>query len=179
MEIQCNGGNKEKRFTARNGDIDFTGTELKSIKHMTLASKDGCIKAANAKLTVTNQNLLMNAVGPCLDGSSDTVIDVSGAEIFADTTIRINAQTTQACTAANNGGVDCINAEGAMFTANSVKPRFNGDNTAPYDPNVLDDTAECGAGMEVLVPTGNGNVAIRTPGLNGVIDVCNAVVVEN
>ena len=160
--VKCNGGSKEKRFSAQ-GDIDITGSTITAIDHVTFTSKAGRWLAAGA--TLSGESIVAVIKG---DGTSPS-IDLSNATI--NTTAHTTITAGSACAAPI-----CINADGATINASNIImtadsntgvislcgailtdagadfPTLNGDSNSPpsvpphdYEPNVLDRDipAEC------------------------------------
>jgi hypothetical protein len=151
--VSCNGGHKEKRFTAK-GDIHLEGTTLTSVDHITFNSGQGAIFAAGATIE-SGDAIVMNSRNP---------IDLKNASITAGEHMNVTAgagcplaATGTPCIDATNaniqggemqwfarGGNSIIKLCGGTFTVPGSKvPSFNGDNNSPYGPNVLDTAAEC------------------------------------
>jgi hypothetical protein len=150
--VTCNGGSKEKRFTAK-GDIHLEGSTITSIDHISFNTQGGIF--AQGATIESNDAIVMNAKNP---------VDLRGAIISAGAQMNVTAGTGCAlppaiCIDATNaniqggsllwwarGGAAVIKLCGGDFEAIGVKvPRFNGDSTPPFSPNVLDTAAECGA----------------------------------
>jgi len=155
--VPCNGGNKEKRFTAGTF-LDFTGSTITSDEHVTFTCGtadptqgdliapgatflfdslfikcSGMVNISNATIVLV-KNLNGAGIGSqCAVGGP--CIDASGAKITAGPLIL----------SANNGQ-SVINACGGTFTTpGKTFPKLNNDTTPPYAPNVLDTALECGA----------------------------------
>jgi len=162
--VKCNGGSKEKRFTAQ-GDIDITGSTITAIDHVTFTSKAGRWLAAGANLSAESIVAVIKG-----DGTSPS-IDLSDATINTTAHTSITAGTGCIAPVLPLDPADtCINANGATINASNIvmlanvelgvidvceatlddfgadHPTLNGDSTPPYDdpPNRVVDTAlEC------------------------------------
>jgi hypothetical protein len=158
VAVTCNGGHKEKRFTAGTF-LDLTGSFITSDEHVTFTCGTadpaqghlkasgatfmfdslfvkcpGTIDISNATLVMV-KNLNMGGVGSqCAPGA--LCVNASGANITARPLI-ITA----------NGGQSLIDVCGGTFTLLPGKtfPKLNSDTEPPYTSNVLDTGAECGA----------------------------------
>jgi hypothetical protein len=158
VAVTCNGGHKEKRFTAGTF-LDLTGSFITSDEHVTftcgtanpaqgnLIAKGatflfdslfvkcpGTIDISNATLVMV-KNINMGGVGAqCAPGA--LCVDASGANITARPLI-ITANT----------GQSIIDVCGGTFTLlpGTTFPKLNGDTVPPYTTNVRDTGAECGA----------------------------------
>jgi hypothetical protein len=152
----CGGGATEIRVTAQL-DLDISGTTIIALDHLTLDSKKGGILAGpkNGQPSVIN-------VADSFAALAFKTIDMREAEWTAAT---IKVTSGGGCVAADAGF--CINAEKSILTANNIRilannkngdinacaatmtaagsdfPALNLDNSAPYDPNVVDTAAEC------------------------------------
>jgi len=104
--VRCNGGAKEKRFTAQ-GDIDITGSTITAIDHVTFTSKDGRWLAAGANLQAESIVAVIKG-----DGTSPS-IDLSNATI--NTTAHTSITAGSECAAPI-----CINADGATINASNI-----------------------------------------------------------
>jgi hypothetical protein len=164
--VKCNGGSKEKRFTAQ-GDIDITGSTITAIDHVTFTSRAGRWLAAGANLQAESIVAVIKG-----DGTSPS-IDLSDATINTTAHTSITAGTGCIAPVLPLDPADtCINANGATINASNIvmlanvelgvidvceatlddtgadHPTLNGDSTPPYDdaPNrVVDTAAECTA----------------------------------
>jgi hypothetical protein len=158
--VKCNGGHKEKRFTATNGTIDIENSRIDSIEHVTFTAKE--FKGKNSILT--GDSIVIRASGK---------VDVTDANYTTDFQLQITSGT--GCAA----GIECITAKGLkavgapiIITArngasiiNLCKgtnqatlevpgagvPRLNNDGVDPYTINTLDDVGDCGAGNEAII----------------------------
>lgn len=150
--VQCDGGSKEKRFLARNGDIDIHGTTLTSAKHITFTTENGNLLGAGANLTSTDDRIVFKIEG---------TIDLSGATLNALKDIRVASTTCPAAPAV------CVDLSFSTVTAEDIVvvtpsnsgiirlcgathddlgadfPTYNGDSTPPYNGTVLEDAVEC------------------------------------
>jgi hypothetical protein len=182
--VKCNGGSKEKRFTAQ-GDIDITGSTITAIDHITFTSRAGRWLAAGA--TLSGESIVAVIKG---DGTSPS-IDLSNATI--NTTAHTSITAGSGCIAPVlplDPADTCINANGAKITASNIvmlanaelgvidvceatlddvgadHPTLNGDSTPPYDdpPNrVVDTAAECDAFVAPDLDGNKGPVVIVLP----------------
>jgi hypothetical protein len=112
--VKCNGGSKEKRFTAQ-GDIDITGTTLTSIDHITFTSKTGRLLASGANLT-SGDSIVFAIKG---DGTSPS-IDLSNATITTATHTTITAGSECPLASLVYPANVCINANGALIQASNI-----------------------------------------------------------
>jgi hypothetical protein len=174
----------EKRFTANKGDVIFENSKIDSVRHMTITAKDGCVRAAGAQLTDFTQNVTFQGAGPCIHDPSTTTVDLAGAIVFAKTHITVRARGNGQSSCNPAAGEVCLDATGASFTARSLVPKFNADNSPDYDPFVFDTAAECSAfggfGPVMLSNPNLGQVIMTTPN-NGndpgdTISICDAMI---
>ena len=115
--VKCNGGHKEKRFTAINGVIDITGSRIDSIEHMTFTSK----KFKGAGSILTAESVVINVSGgPTLsDPAVVPAIDISNASYTTDAQLQIRAGT--GCPADNDPAApNCIVAKGFQGTGSPL-----------------------------------------------------------
>jgi hypothetical protein len=158
VQVTCNGGHKEKRFTAGTF-LDLTGSFITSDEHVTFTCGtadpaqghlkasgatflfdslfvkcSGTIDISNATLDMVKNLNMGNVGGQCPAGA--LCVNASGATINAKPLI-ITA----------NGAQSVIDVCGGTFTTTpgTTFPKLNNDTTPSYDTNVLDTTAECGA----------------------------------
>ena len=157
--VKCNGGHKEKRFTAKT-DVDITDSKITSVEHMTFTAKDGQIKASGAELSA--EAIVMTAKGPI--NISKAIIKTTAGE----TKITAGSGCPALPGTCINGREADIEGINVLMTANSGnaridvcgatitdlgpdKPTFNGDTTAPFSrvvlgfETIIDDAGECPA----------------------------------
>jgi len=111
---KCNGGSKEKRFTAKE-DIDITGSTLTSIDHVTFTSTAGRLLASGANLT-SGDSIVFAIKG---DGTSPS-IDLSNATITTATHTTITAGSECPLASLVYPANVCINANGALIQASNI-----------------------------------------------------------
>jgi len=156
--VSCNGGHKEKRFTAGTF-IDFTGSTITADEHVTFTCKginfpavpnsgdllasgatfdmDSLVINCKGKVDITKSHITMAAhltINSGLNCPANTIcIDASEATIIAKP-VRWNT----------GGGGRIIDVCGATFTlAGSGFPSLNGGTSPPYGATVLDTAVEC------------------------------------
>lgn len=161
--VECNGGHKEKRFTAGTF-IDFTGSTITSFEHVTFTCKglgfpgipdSGDLKASGA--TFLFDSLVINCKGK---------VDLSNATVTMVKNLSVNVGAN--CPVPSPVGQPCVDLSGAKITAKPLIvtahagqstidacdatfivlpgisfPKLNNDPSPPYDTNVLDTSAEC------------------------------------
>lgn len=173
--VSCNGGHKEKRFTAGTF-IDFTGSTITSDEHVTFTCKGLNFPA------VPNSGDLM-AKGATFDMDS-LVINCKGKVDLSDSTIIMAAHlTVNSGTNCAAAPTVCIDTSGAKITAQPIRmtarsgqsvidtcastmtlisaafPNLNGDTTPPYGNNTLDTAAECAPDPAATFCNNNGCVS--------------------
>jgi hypothetical protein len=152
--VKCNGGHKEKRFTATNGTINIEGGRIDSIEHMTFTAKE--FKGAGS--TLTGESIVIKVTGK---------VDVTDAEYTTDLQLNISSGTgcaaaTECITAKGFKGVGLpivMTARGGASIINLCKsaidqadlnqpgtglPKLNNDATSPYPATVLVTDGQCG-----------------------------------
>jgi hypothetical protein len=150
--VTCNGGHKEKRFTAT-GDIDITNSKITSVDHITFTSNGGKILADGAVIETGDTLKIFGKNGVTMKGATFTAgatLNVSGGTGCPVNSLCIDATDANVQGAQMNwfarGGSARIRLCGGTFIVPGVKvPAFNGDGTPPYGASVLEDAAECGA----------------------------------
>jgi hypothetical protein len=173
-EVSCNGGHKEKRFTAGTF-IDFTGSKITSDEHVTFTCKginfpavpnSGDLMAHGAEFDM--DSLVINCKGK---------IDLSDSKINMAAHLTVNAGTN--CPV----GTLCIDASGATINAQPIRmtarnntsiidacastmtlvgtafPILNGDNSPPYGNLTVDTAAECAPRAAATFCNNNGCVS--------------------
>jgi hypothetical protein len=154
--VTCNGGHKEKRFTAFTF-IDITGGTITSDEHVTFTCKTGEFKGNDSVLE--GESVIIRCAGK---------VNLQRARITAPASVAITSGTACAI------GALCIDARGdadpartTMITGKPIimtargsqsildvcavnftvpgtgKPKLNSDSAPPYSPNVLDTGTEC------------------------------------
>lgn len=101
QEQPCNGGCKEKRFQAKNGGIDITGTTITSKEHITFWCGPGGLQGAGSTILSDDKVLIDCTTGPSLGGNIDlTNATISGLNgpATAGTTLRTDPPSTITCT---------------------------------------------------------------------------------
>jgi hypothetical protein len=172
--VKCNGGHKEKRFTAQNGVIDITDSRIDSIEHVTFTAK----KFKGARSILTAESIVINITGGATASDPAVVpaIDITDAQYVTDFQLTIKAGT--GCPADNDPAApNCVVAKGFQGTASPLIisartggavidlcksatqqanlnrpgtgfPQLNNDATPPYTTTGVDRTlesdAECG-----------------------------------
>ena len=173
--VACNGGAKEKRFTAQ-GDINITGSEISAIDHVTFTSKGGRWLAAGTKLTAESVVAVIKGDGtsPSIDLSNASITTSAHTSITAGSMcpalpatcvlaqgVDITASNIIIAANSNNGRLDlCGTADATLpgpplgatvIVESSGLPTFNGDSTRPYSrivaafETILDSTTDCPA----------------------------------
>ena len=145
----CNGGYKEKRFTAT-GDIDITGSSITAIDHITFNS-GGKILADGAVLH-SNDALVLNGKFGVTMRNADFFgaerVNVTGGSGCAIGSLCIDASFAHVEGGSMNwfarGGNAQIRLCGGTFIVPGADfPCFNGKCAPPYPASVLEDVAEC------------------------------------
>jgi hypothetical protein len=169
IAVECNGGNKEKRFTAFTF-IDITGSRIISDEHVTFTCKQQDLRGAGAILEA--EQIAIRCQGK---------VDLRGAQLASDTSILVTSGpncprapgtfgagdpgATEPCLDAhgtsdpatttrmtgkpltltsNNGNTQVDVCQGIYTVPGSGFPKLNNDSTPPYPASVLATDGQCG-----------------------------------
>ena len=177
VAVTCNGGHKEKRFTAGTF-LDLTGSLITSDEHVTFTC--GTANPAQGELRAKGATFLFDSLFVKCPGK----IDISDATLAMVKNLNLGGVGAQ-CPA----GATCVDASGASITAKpliitakngqrivdvcgatlttlpgNTFPKLNSDTVPSYDTNVLDTTAECGAKGPAKFVNGLGTTTCASSG---------------
>jgi hypothetical protein len=170
--VHCNGGAKEKRFSAQ-GDIDITGSTITAIDHVTFTSKAGRWLAAGATLSAESIVAVIKGDGtsPSIDLENATINTTAHTSITAGTECPLASLVYPANVCINADG-STINASNIIMTADSNTgvislcgathndlpnpgpdfPTYNGDSIPPYiSPTVIDTVLPDGCAVAATI----------------------------
>lgn len=159
--VNCGGGRIELHITAF-VDVHIENSKIDSPGTFVIRARTGRIFATGAQLTAAKFEITAQGDGV------NTAADFSNAVLTTPGGIRLTAQTCPA------PATVCIDLSGAdvMAQDSNKLPFFNGDNSPPLDPNVLDTAAECNPAAQAVL--NDANAIVRAANGNGTISICGA-----
>jgi hypothetical protein len=167
--VNCNGGHKEKRFTAFTF-IDITGSRISSIEHVTFTCKQQDLRGAGAIIDAEQINIrcqgkvdlrasqltsttsILATSGPNCPrapgtfgagdpGATEPCLDAHGTNDPTTTTQMTGKPLTLT---SNNGNTQVDVCQGIYTVPGSGFPKLNNDTTPPYPASVLATDGQCG-----------------------------------
>jgi hypothetical protein len=169
VAVECNGGHKEKRFTAFTF-IDITGSRISSIEHVTFTCKQQDLRGAGAIIDAEQINIrcqgkvdlrasqltsttsILATSGPNCPrapgtfgagdpGATEPCLDAHGTNDPTTTTQMTGKPLTLT---SNNGNTQVDVCQGIYTVPGSGFPKLNNDTTPPYPASVLATDGQCG-----------------------------------
>jgi hypothetical protein len=176
VETVCCGGAEAEvhLFTGADKTLDIEGSTLDLRGKIRI--RTGILKANNTTIPdPSNPNNRAGNVNIVVFGSNSvTPVEMNGFKLKSTSFITVVVNTCPALP------TKCIDADNSVIVGpgpGGPGPTFNGDPTAPYDPNVNDTAAECNPLAAVTINSGKYpqmNAAAKT----GLISICNATMNE-